>query len=73
MIVQPELPWSFFNNFGRLIPNGGRPSEKVDRPAGELIDQPLERLERLKLVSRLIPLTSDLAESSFGDVNSARR
>jgi hypothetical protein len=47
MIVQPELPWSFFNNFRRLIPNGGRPSEKVDRPAGELIDQPHERLERL--------------------------
>ena len=38
----------------QLVTSGGGPSEKVDRPAGEVIKQPPEGLERLKLVSRLI-------------------
>jgi hypothetical protein len=44
-------------------------AKNVNRSAGEVISQPPDGLERLKLVSRLIAVP----ESSFGDVNSSRR
>jgi hypothetical protein len=44
-------------------------AKNVNRPAGEVISQQPGGLERLKLVSGLIAVP----ESSFRDVNSARR